>query len=199
MNDHASLLAAIHEEVALCTFDVSWLERYQKERQRLLTLFPATFIDIQHIGSTAVPGLEAKPIIDLLVGVESMNVAKSLNEPLCSAGYATSAEFNQTLADRQWFMRWANGHRTHHLHVVVHGGEVWQQHLKFRDALRSNQQLVVDYAQLKTELAARHGGDREAYTAGKSAFIRAALAGMPRNMMAYAPGLSSAIDHQSSD
>lgn len=171
MNDHESLLAAIHEEVALCPYDVSWPERYFEERQRLLTLFPATFIDIQHMGSTAVPGMQAKPIIDILAGVASMGMAESLTESLCSSGYTTSTEFNQTLTDRKWFMRWANGRRTHHLHVVVHGSSVWHQHLQFRDALRSNPPLAVDYARLKTGLAARHAHDREAYTDAKSAFI----------------------------
>ncbi len=199
MNHRESLLAAIHEQVTLLPYDASWPERYLEERQRLLSLFPMTFIDIQHIGSTAVPGLEAKPIIDLIVGVDSMDVAKSLNEPLCSAGYATSAEFNQTLTDRQWFMRWANGHRTHHLHVVVHGGEVWTQHIQFRDALRSNPKIAAEYAQLKAELAVRHGSDREAYTNAKSAFILATLARAPGNIDRHAPELSSAIDHQYPD
>lgn len=164
-------MAAIYEEVALRRYDPSWPDQYMEERQRLLALLPTTFIDIQHIGSTAVPGLDAKPIIDILAGVVSMAVAESLAEPLCSSGYTTSAEFNETLTDRQWFMRWANGHRTHHLHVLVHGSRVWHQHLQFRDALRSNRQLAVDYARLKAELAARHAHDREAYTNAKSAFI----------------------------
>lgn len=171
MTDHESLLAAISEEVALRPYNASWPGRYMAERRRLLALLPTTFIDIQHIGSTAVPELEAKPIIDILAGVASLVVAESLAERLCSSGYTTSAEFNETLTDRQWFMRWADGHRTHHLHVVVHGSSVWHQHLQFRDALRSNPQLAVDYARLKTELAARHAHDREAYTDAKSAFI----------------------------
>ena len=199
MIDQESLLAAIHEDVVLSPYDVSWSERYQKERQRLLTLFPATFIDVQHIGSTAVPGLEAKPIIDILAGVESMDMAESLAEPLCSAGYTTSAEFNAALTDRKWFMRWADGHRTHHLHVVIHGGELWLRHIRFRDALRFNPEMAAEYTRLKAELAARHGSDREAYTDAKSAFILAALARAPCNIDGHARELSSAIEHQYPD
>lgn len=172
MNDQDSLLAAIHEEVALHAYDPSWPATFIAERDRLLALFPGSFIDIQHIGSTAVPGLMAKPIIDLLAGVESMAVAESLAGPLCASGYTTSAEFNATLADRKWFMRWAHGHRTHHLHIVVQGGKVWLQRLRFRDALRSSPECAARYAALKTELATKHTTDREAYTDAKAEFVR---------------------------
>jgi GrpB-like predicted nucleotidyltransferase (UPF0157 family) len=171
MNDADSLHAAINEEVALQAYDSRWPDRFVAERDRLLALFPLVFIDIEHIGSTAVPGLVAKPIVDLMAGVETMAMAKSLAEPLCDNGYATSAEFNATLTDRQWFMRWADGHRTHHLHLVVHGGPVWTRHLQFRDALRASPVLAARYAALKAELAVRHPTDREAYTNAKTAFV----------------------------
>ena len=175
MTDQESLLAAIYEEVALHAHDASWPGRFNSERDRLLFMFPAEFIEVQHIGSTAVPGLRAKPIIDILAGVESMVVAESLVEPLCCSGYTTSADFNAAFSDRKWFMRWANGHRTHHLHVVVHGGDVWRQRLKFRDALRLQPQLAARYEALKKDLAERHPEDREAYTDAKSAFVRAVV------------------------
>ena len=173
MTDEESLFAAIHEHVALHAHDASWPARFAEERERLLALFPNVLIDVQHIGSTAVCGLVAKPIIDILAGVESMAVAASLAPALANAGYTTSAEFNATLTDRQWFMRWANGRRTHHLHAVVHGGSVWHRHLRFRDALRSSAALSERYAALKSSLAALHPGDREAYSEAKAEFIRA--------------------------
>ena len=104
-----------------------------------------------------------------------MAVSESLVEPLCCSGYTTSADFNAALSDRKWFMRWANGHRTHHLHVVVHRGDVWRQQLKFRDALRLQPQLAARYEALKTDLAAKHPNDREAYTDAKSEFVRAVV------------------------
>jgi GrpB-like predicted nucleotidyltransferase (UPF0157 family) len=173
MTDEESLQAAIHEDVALHTCDARWPAMFSAERKRLLALLPGRFIDIQHIGSTAVPGLAAKPIVDLLAGVESMDVARALAEPLCRSGYTTSAEFNASLTNRQWFMRWANGHRTHHLHVVVHGGTAWRERLKFRDLLRADAALAQRYTNLKTDLAAAHTHDREAYTEAKAAFIQA--------------------------
>jgi GrpB-like predicted nucleotidyltransferase (UPF0157 family) len=175
MNEQESLLAAIHEEIQLHAYDASWPQAFLLERDRLLSLFPQQFIDIQHIGSTAVPGLLAKPIIDILAGVESMAVARALAEPLCLCGYTTSAEFNATLSERQWFMRWADGHRTHHLHIVVFGAELWNKHLGFRDALRARPELASRYALLKSQLAAQHTHDREVYTQAKGAFVQSVL------------------------
>ena len=177
MTEQESLLAAIHEEVRLHPCDPSWPNRFETERQRLTSLLPGAFLGIEHIGSTAVPGMPAKPIIDLLAGVESMAVARSIAERICASGYTTSTEFNETLVDRMWFMRWAEGRRTHHLHVVVQDGNVWRAHLAFRDALRSNPSFAARYAALKHQLAARHATDREAYTNAKAEFIDSALRG----------------------
>lgn len=172
MTEQESLQAAIHEEVALRAYDPRWPGLFEAERERLLALFPDDFIAVEHIGSTAVPGLAAKPVIDILAGVASMAAARALVAPLCAQGYTASAEFNASLVDRQWLMRWAGGHRTHHLHLVVHGGEVWVQRLRFRDALRADAALAARYAALKADLAARYPNDREAYTEGKAAFVR---------------------------
>lgn len=174
MTDEESLQRAIHEDVTLQTPDPQWPAIFAAERQRLLALFPQ-IIAVEHIGSTAVDGLAAKPIIDVMAGVASMETAFSLATPLCQSGYTTSSDFNATLLDRQWFMRWADGHRTHHLHVVVHGDAVWHARLKFRDALRADARLAAQYLQLKQSMASKHRHDREAYTAAKSAFVQSAL------------------------
>ena len=175
MDEQESLHAAIHETVTLHDYDACWPDLFEAERERLFTALPGKFLAIEHIGSTAIPGLVAKPIIDLLAGVKSMAAAQAVAKPLCGSGYTTSAEFNATLTDRQWFMRWAEGHRTHHLHVVVHNGSVWQERLRFRDALRSNPQLAQQYADLKFQLARAHQDDREAYTDAKADFVRHVL------------------------
>jgi GrpB-like predicted nucleotidyltransferase (UPF0157 family) len=175
MTDDESLQRAIHEDVALHAYDPQWPALFAAERSRLLSLFPQ-MIDIEHIGSTAVEGLSAKPIIDLMAGVAAMEAALLLAEPLCQSGYTTSPEFNASLTDRRWFMRWADGHRTHHLHVVVHQGAVWQERLKFRDALRANAELAARYLQLKQRIASEHAQDREAYTRAKTAFVQSVVA-----------------------
>src|SRR4051812_34472598 len=97
MTEAESLQSAIHEGVTLFPYDPAWPGRFAEERARLLTMFPSQLLDVQHFGSTAVPGLMAKPIIDILAGVASMAVADSLVEPLLASAYTTSAEFNATL------------------------------------------------------------------------------------------------------
>jgi GrpB-like predicted nucleotidyltransferase (UPF0157 family) len=175
VTDKESLQHAIHEEVALRVWNPQWPGIFAAERDRLLGLFPQ-MVAVEHIGSTAVEGMSAKPIIDVMAGVTSMHEAKSLAVPLCQSGYTTSSEFNASLTDRQWFMRWANGHRTHHLHGVVHEGAVWQKRLKFRDALRGNAELAAQSLQLKQRVASDHAQDRDAYTAAKTAFVHSVVA-----------------------
>lgn len=176
MTDAESLKLAIHEEVALVAHDPSWPVLFAAERERLLALFPGQWLDIAHFGSTAIPGMLAKPVIDLLGGVASMAAADALAAPLLASGYTTSTQFNATLTDRRWFMRWAAGRRTHHLHVVVHDGVEWRRRLLFRDVLRADPALAQRYALLKQELAARYPFDREAYTDAKTAFVLEVLA-----------------------
>jgi GrpB-like predicted nucleotidyltransferase (UPF0157 family) len=171
MTDAESLERAIHEDVALRPYDMQWPALFQAERERLLRLFPTQLLDVQHFGSTAIPGMPAKPIIDLLGGVASMAMADALMAPLLDSAYTTSSEFNATLTDRRWLMRWADGRRTHHLHLVVMGSAEWLRRLRFRDVLRADAGLAQRYAHLKSDLAAQHHSDREAYTQAKTDFV----------------------------
>ncbi|NIC04890.1 GrpB family protein [Billgrantia bachuensis] len=172
MNEAQSLQRAIDEPVHMVDYDSAWPARFDTERRRLLERFPAELLDVQHIGSTAIPGMTAKSIIDIMAGVASMTVADTLFEPLLGYGYVTSREFNAGLTDRRWFMRHAHGRRTHHLHVVVHDSTLWRQRLAFRNALRADPTQAIRYATLKRELASSHQTDREAYTRAKGDFVR---------------------------
>ena len=165
--DQQSLAAAVNEEIALGAHDPAWAQAFELERARLQALLPGVFLAIEHIGSTAVPGLVAKPVIDLLAAVDSLDGVGVLIDQLCENGYTTSREFNATLADRKWLMRWRDGRRTHHLHIVVRGGAPWHDRLAFRDALRRDPALADRYATLKA--------DREAYTEAKASFVRDAV------------------------
>jgi GrpB-like predicted nucleotidyltransferase (UPF0157 family) len=172
MTEQESLEAAIQETVELAPYDSAWPRKFEAERTRLVSLFPGVFCEIEHFGSTAIPGMSAKPIIDILGGVETLAGADALSARLCEVGYLTSAEFNASLSDRKWFMRWADGRRTHHLHVVVYDGEVWHERLAFRDRLRADPDVAARYESLKLSLATRHRDDREAYTVAKAEFVR---------------------------
>jgi GrpB-like predicted nucleotidyltransferase (UPF0157 family) len=170
-----SLAHAIAEEVRMAAYDSRWAAQFVAERNRLLDLLPGRFGAIEHIGSTAVPRLAAKPIIDILAGVRTISEADSLLEPLCAHGYETSAEFNATLPDRRWLMRHAFGRRTHHLHLVVFGSVQWVRRLQFRDVLRTDFAIAARYEHLKQELAEQYRHDREAYTHAKATFINEVL------------------------
>jgi GrpB-like predicted nucleotidyltransferase (UPF0157 family) len=127
---------------------------------------------IHHVGGTAVPGLEAKPTIDILVGVGDLAVARSCFRPLADLGYLYAPYLP---AEMHWFCKPDPAHRTHHLHLVPIGSGRYSDELVFRDRLRADPQLAADYADLMRTLAERHRHDREAYTDAKSAFILAAL------------------------
>ena len=101
LSDEQSLLAAIHEDVQLREHDPAWARAFEQECDRLAALLPDAFLALEHIGSTAIPGLAAKPIIDILAGVASLDGADALIARLCENGYTTSADFNASLIDRK--------------------------------------------------------------------------------------------------
>lgn len=129
--------------------------------------------EIHHIGSTAVPGLAAKPVLDLMALVGDLDAP--IPALVDRGGYKFPVAFNQRLEDRRWLCRPSAAHRTHHLHLVADRA-LLDRHLRFRDRLRADADLRRRYAELKRYLAARHGADREAYTEAKSAFIGDATA-----------------------
>lgn len=155
-------------------YDPRWPAAFEAERRVLDELLaPWLVAAIEHVGSTAVLGLAAKPVIDIMAPVESLAAARDSIEALRSADYRY---FPYRADAMHWFCK-PDGHvRTHHLHVVPHGGTLWRERLAFRDALRADPGLAARYAALKHELAARFGADREAYTEAKTGFIRDALA-----------------------
>ena len=124
------------------------------------------------MGSTAVPGLDAKPIIDILAGVRDLETARACFEPLAGLDYLYAPYLPEEM---HWFCKPHPAHRTHHLHLVPVDSRRYRDELSFRDRLRADHQLAADYAALKHRLAKHHHADREAYTDAKAAFIRAAL------------------------
>jgi GrpB-like predicted nucleotidyltransferase (UPF0157 family) len=193
-----SLARAIVEEVRIVAHDLRWTEQFVTERDRLLNLLPDRFTAIEHIGSTAIPGLAAKPVIDIVAGVRTIDEADALLEPLCADGYVTSAEFNATLPHERWLMRHAFGRRTHHLHLVVFGGEQWMRRLQFRDALRRDAAIAARYEHLKRELAEQYRNDRDTYTQAKTALIHEVLTEVQRTGSARDRVESSTDERQGS-
>lgn len=169
-----SLERAINELVVIENYNDEWPNLYSREKDALVEHFPH-LTRIEHIGSTAVPGLSAKPIIDIMIGVAHLEEADALLAHLLELGYDTSLEFNAGLIDRRWLMKHASGRRTHHLHLVIVGSDTWTRYLKFRDRLREDPLLRSHYQDLKEALAKYCREDRERYTTLKSEFVDTAL------------------------
>lgn len=161
------------ESVRLVTYDPRWPVRFEEERAALSEAIGEWVTGgIHHVGSTVVPGLEAKPVIDILVGVEDLETSRACFEPLAELGYL----YAPYLADEMhWFCKPDPSRRTHHLHLVPRASVRFRDELAFRDRLRSDPELAEQYAKLKRELAGRFEHDREAYTDAKADFIRQAL------------------------
>jgi GrpB-like predicted nucleotidyltransferase (UPF0157 family)/GNAT superfamily N-acetyltransferase len=157
--------------VRIVDYDPEWPARYEEERVRLSGALGDAVAEIQHVGSTAVPGLAAKPVIDILLGVRRYPLEASRIAALLSLGYEDQGESG--IAGRQFFRKGAP--RTHHLHATSWGGPFWESHLRFRDHLRGHPEALRDYDRLKRRLAHDCGDDRAAYTDAKAGFIRGIL------------------------
>lgn len=165
------------DEIILVPYDERWPSRASRAIVDIRSRLGKRVQGAEHIGSTAVPGLSAKPVLDLLIGVASMAAADRCLPILCAGGWDASAEFNATLADRRFVRRRDRRDvRTHHAHLVIHESNAWRTHLLFRDRLRADLAFARRYLALKRALASKHRHDREAYTDEKSDFIRRALA-----------------------
>ncbi len=167
--------SAIHEAVRIVPHDPAWSRMFEAERDRLMSRFGDRIVEIRHFGSTAVPGLAAKPVVDLIAGVRSLEVMDVLIAELIRFGYHYSASGNEGFVAHRWLFRQAAGHRTHHLHLVEYGGTAWQDRLRFCAALRDDADLCRRYEALKRELVERHAGERHRYTAEKFRFIQQAI------------------------
>jgi len=164
------------DDIVLVPYDPAWPGLFAEEAARLRgVLHPVRVIGIEHFGSTAVPGLVAKPIIDILIAVPSLAYAKiAFVVPIKALGYIYWEDNPAT--DRMFFVKGMPPHgerRTHHVHITEPDGEMWQLRLAFRDHLRAHPDEAARYAALKRELAQRHAMDREAYTAAKSDYVEA--------------------------
>jgi GrpB-like predicted nucleotidyltransferase (UPF0157 family) len=159
--------------VAVVPYDSRWPALYAAERDVLCeVLAPWLVGGIEHVGSTAVPELAAKPIIDIMVGVQSLAASEPAKQVLAQHGYQY-ADYKTDVM--HWFCKPSSAFRTHHLHLIPHGSPLWHERLAFRDLLRRSAEVRRQYAELKRGLARVHHHDREAYTQAKWPFIARAL------------------------
>jgi GrpB-like predicted nucleotidyltransferase (UPF0157 family)/ribosomal protein S18 acetylase RimI-like enzyme len=167
------LRVGLDESIQLHPYDPSWPDRFAEERAALdESIGNWVTGGIHHVGSTAVPGLDAKPIIDILVGVDSLEASRACFDPLAKLGYLYAP---YRADEMHWLCKPHPSRRTHHLHLVPTRFESFRDELAFRDRLRASPETAQRYVALKRRLAERFADDREAYTNAKAGFIRDSL------------------------
>jgi GrpB-like predicted nucleotidyltransferase (UPF0157 family) len=158
--------------VKLESHDPEWDKIYQKEETRLGDKLGSEAKDIQHVGSTAIPNLLAKPIIDIAILVDDLDIAEQWVKPLSELGYWYKGK-QSDMPDRRFFAKGAESNRTVYLHVVNEAE--FNRLIKFRNGLTNDPKLTKKYSELKQSLAKEHASNRELYTKAKAEFIEQVL------------------------
>jgi len=159
--------------VAVEDYTPGWREEFERERASLVSALGSLALAVEHVGSTAVPGLCAKPVIDIAVGVEGLDAGHGAIAALTALGYEFKGEAG--VPGRYFFAKGGREDRTHYVHVEPLGGELWRNHILFREYLRCHPDETTRYARLKRELANQFGDDRASYAAGKNDYIERVL------------------------
>jgi GrpB-like predicted nucleotidyltransferase (UPF0157 family) len=162
-------MTSLDAPIEIVSYDLSWPRLFHDEAEMLrVVLAPWLAGPIEHIGSTAVPRLAAKPIIDIMAGVETLEDSRPAIAAATEMGYCYLPYQAET---KHWFCKPSRLVRTHHLHLVPVGAAAWARQIAFRDYLRAHAEVAREYEMLKRQLAQKHRLDREAYTQSKSSFI----------------------------
>ena len=167
------MLGLDRKSIELVPHQIEWKSLFESEANLLHEVIGNHLVAVEHIGSTSIVGLDAKPIIDILVGVRKIEDAENCIEPLTRIGYQYRGEAG--IAGRFYFRKGTCEVSTHHLNIVVTTSDFWHSHLLFRDYLRQNKDLAQDYGNLKRRLAVKYKGNRPAYTEAKADFIESVL------------------------
>jgi GrpB-like predicted nucleotidyltransferase (UPF0157 family) len=159
--------------IVVVPYDPSWADRYRVEEAALRALLGAELLAVHHVGSTAVPGLASKPIIDILAEVRAIETMDRLAQGMEAIGYRAMGEYG--IPGRRFFVKGPDDARACHLHAFGAGHPRIGDHLAFRDYLRGHPDAALAYGRLKEELARRFPHDIDAYMAGKEPAIRELL------------------------
>jgi GrpB-like predicted nucleotidyltransferase (UPF0157 family) len=165
------------EPIIIVNYNPAWPRLYEEEKMHILDFIGEYIEEIQHVGSTSVPDLGAKPIIDIMIGIRNLSLVDKCVQPLQSLGYEYLGEFG--IPGRHYFRKppaALTRRRTHHVHMVETNHDGWRKTLLFRDYLRTHLEDARQYEVLKRALAKQFGSDGEGYTDAKTEFIEAVLA-----------------------
>ncbi|SRR6266566_1676531 len=150
-----------------------WAEYFRQEKEILFQIMGPKLLAIRHTGSTSIPAMPAKPIVDILAAVKTLSDVEPFREDLVMIGYKDKG--NGDVFGRRYFVKGEEDKRTHHLNFCEMNSLFWTSHLAFRDYLERHPDAAKQYAALKRALAAKFPNDRPAYTAGKEEFVRSIL------------------------
>ena len=161
--------------VVILDYDPRWPNLYEEEKRRILEAIGHKVLAIEHIGSTAIPGLGAKPIIDMMAGVHQPSDADECIPLLKDIGYTSVTPQPDDL--EHYYCLGKGSHSVgYHLHLIKFGSYSWKKHLLFRDYLRAHPDVAQHYYEIKKRLTAEYGYDRAAYTKAKTSFIENVVA-----------------------
>ncbi len=162
-----------NKKVKLSAYNPIWEKLYKREEKLLNPLVKKYGIDIEHIGSTAITGSNAKPMIDIAIGVKNLKDGEKLIKPLKRLGY--ECRHDAGVVKRYFFTKGNKTNITHHLHIVKFNSGLWKNQIIFRDYLRNNRGVIKEYNELKKELAEKYKDDRKKYVSGKDKFIKSVI------------------------
>lgn len=155
--------------VEVTPYNEQWVQMYEEEAEKLRRIFGRQLIAIHHIGSTAVPGLDAKPIIDIMPVVRDITLVDEYNQPMRDIGYEPKGE--NGIPGRRYFQKGGDD-RTRHVHVFQVGSPQIERHLAFRDYLRAHPNEATEYGEMKRKLAREFPHDIDSYIQGKETLVK---------------------------
>lgn len=161
------------KKVKLFSYNPAWEKLYKKEAELLRSVIGKYVLDIQHVGSTSIPEVKAKPIIDIAIGVKNLKDGEKCIKPLKQLGY--EYKHSAGIKGRHFFAKGSEKNWTHHIHIVKLNGRFWKNYILFRDYLRKHKKAIQEYNELKEKLAKKYKNDRDTYTAQKHSFIQKIL------------------------
>ncbi len=157
-------------KVIILEYNSEWPQKFIKESEKIIKLLGEELVYIEHIGSTSIPNMAAKPVIDILISVKDINHIDTFNKQFEELGYTPKGEFGIT--GRRFFIKDINGFRSYHVHIFQTGNFELKKHINFRDYMRSHPKMALEYANLKKGLAKKYTDDINSYSMGKDSFIK---------------------------
>ncbi len=155
--------------VGVVSYNPNWQKMYKEESEKIKNILDDIIVDIHHIGSTAIPGIKAKPAIDILVEVKDIEGVDQYNHKMKELGYEAMGEYG---IPKRRFCRKGGNNRTHHIHIFQVGNEKIERHINFKEYLIAHPDKAREYSKLKEKLVNKYTHDVENYTNGKSDFIK---------------------------